>query len=213
MQIEPQMFLRLAEAAKSICFFDIEATGLRGDYNSTLCVSVRPYGGEAVTFSVRRPGEDDKVVAAAKAELEKYDAWTSYYGKGFDIPMLNTRLLRWGIPPIAKRHHIDLYFTLKANLLCARRSQAHLLEWSDQPEIAQFIAGHTVNEGTREKIKPALTATEHARKMTVSAEIWNKVLARPRVYMPTMIERCESDTLGLMALYQRTKHLIRDIKL
>lgn len=185
MQLDPQSFLRLAEKAKSIAFFDIEATGLRGDYNAVLVVSIRPYHSKPITFHVDRPGIDRDVVKAAKAELEKYDCWVSYYGKGYDIPMLNTRLLRWSMDPIEKRHHVDMYFTLKANILMARRSQAHQLRWLGTPQ----------------------------QKMDMSAEEWNEIVAFPKRMMPKMIDRCESDTSGLQALYDRTKHLIRDIKL
>lgn len=218
MQIDPQRFLRLAEQAKRICFFDIEATGLRGDYNSVLVVSVRPFDGEAKSFVVDRPGLDFKVMKAAKAELEKYDAWVSYYGKGFDIPMLNTRLLRWRLEPIEKRHHIDLYFTLKSNLLMAHRSQAHLLEWLDTEGIDAQLGVRTTDFRITTAavlqsgiVPPA--AVEAVKKMTVSAEVWNALLASPKKFLPTMIKRCESDTLGLQALYKRTSHLIRDIKL
>lgn len=185
MQIDPQMFLRLAERAKSLCFLDIEATGLRGDYNSVLVVSIRPFGSKPTTFFISRPGNDQRVVNEAKRLLESFDCWVTYYGKGFDIPMLNTRLLRWGQDPIQKRHHIDLYYSLKANLLTARRSQGHLLSWLNTPES----------------------------KMTVSAEAWNEVLMDPKAAIATMVKRCESDTAGLQALYKRTHHLIRDIKL
>ena len=185
MRIDAQTFLRLVENAKTIVFLDIEATGLRGDYNSVLVVSARPFGSAAKTFSVKQPGNDQKVVREAKEYLESADAWVTYYGKGFDLPMLNTRLLRWGQPPIEKRPHIDLYYTLKYNLLMARRSQGHLLSWLQTPE----------------------------EKMSVSAEAWNEVLANPKKAMKKMVERCNSDTEGLQALYNRTRHLIHDIKI
>jgi len=140
---------------------------------------------KATSFSIKQAGNDQRVVREAKILLEKFDAWVTYYGKGFDIPMLNTRLLRWGQDPIAKRPHVDMYYSLKANILTARRSQGHLLSWLMTPE----------------------------QKMSVSAEAWNEVLTSPRKAIGKMIERCESDVAGLESLYQRTKHLIREIKL
>lgn len=187
MQIDVQRFLRLTEAAQTLVFLDIEATGLRGDYNSVLVVSIKPFGAEPTSFIVERPGKDRAVVKAAQEALAEADAWVTYYGKGFDIKMLNTRLLRWGIDPIEKRPHIDMYYTLKSNLLTARRSQGHLLSWLKTPE----------------------------NKMTVSAEAWNEALSGAdedgRKALKTMVERCESDVAGLEALYKRTSHLIRDI--
>lgn len=184
MRIDEQDWLRLVEKAHSLAFVDIESTGLRGDYNSVLCVSIKPYGLDPTSFLVKQPGNDQGVVVAAKEALESYDGWVGYYSKGFDIPMLNTRLLRWHRDPIDKRPHIDMYYSLKYNLLTARRSQSHLLSWLGTPE----------------------------QKMTVSAEEWNEVLANPKAHMKTMKARCESDVIGLEGLYERTKHLIREIK-
>lgn len=197
MQIDPHAFLRLAEAARTIVSFDIEATGLRGDYNSILCISIRPVGGKATTFAIEKPGRDREVVKEASAMLASMDCWISYYGKGFDFPMINTRLLKWGLPPLQRKPHLDMYYTLKSNLNTSRRSQAHLLDWL---RIKQ--TGESTDRDNNDQV----------HKMTVSADEWNEVLANPERAMPTMIKRCESDTLGLQALYLRTKHLIKDIK-
>ena len=150
-----------------------------------LVVSVKPFKGNPVTFTVKQPGNDQKVVRDAKEELEKYTVICGYYSKGFDQPMLNTRLLKWHQEPIKKILHIDMYYVLKYNLLTARKSQGHLLSWLETPE----------------------------EKMTVGADVWNAILSDPTGKpMETMIKRCESDVKGLQALYERTKHLIRDIK-
>jgi uncharacterized protein YprB with RNaseH-like and TPR domain len=182
MQIDAQNFLRLVETQKSLVFVDIEATGLRGDYGTCLVVSVKPYKSKPTSFVVSQPGRDRKVVTEAKAALEAADCWCTYYGKGFDIPFLNTRLLRWELPPIEKRHHIDMYYTLKSNILTARRSQSHLLLWM----------------GTQEQ------------KMGVSADTWAQISCDPE-NLVLMRERCESDVTGLEALYNKGKHLIREI--
>ena len=184
MQIDAQDYLRLVEDANRVAFVDIEATGLRGDYNSTLVVAIKPFHGDAYNFHVEQPGNDQKVVRLAKDALEQFDLWVTFYGKGYDIPFLNTRLLRWGRNPIEKRHHLDLYFTLKSNLLTARKSQAHLL---------RFL-------GTEEQ------------KMDMSPEDWNEVVANPVKNMKKMVARCESDVTGLQGLYERTKHIVREIK-
>jgi len=184
MKVDPQIFLDLCENAKKLIFLDIETTGLKGDYNSVLVASIKPYGSKPFSFSINRVGLDSIVLKDTKKVLEEACIWVTYYGKGFDIPMLNTRLLKWGLEPIDKRPHVDLYFTLKANIITGRRSQAHLLDWLKTPQ----------------------------RKMAVSADDWATLPSNPQEYLPTMIRRCESDVMGLEALYRKTKHLIRDIK-
>lgn len=185
MQIDSQDYLRLIEETNKLAFVDIEATGLRGDYNSALVVSIKPYGKRPFSFKVNQAGNDQKIVREAKSALETFDCWCTFYGKGYDIPFLNTRLLRWMQPAIDKRHHIDMYYTLKHNLLTARRSQAHMLRFLDTPQ----------------------------EKMDVNPEVWNAIVADSKgPAMKKMVSRCESDVEGLEALYNRTKHLIRDIK-
>ena len=185
MQVDAQDYLRLVEKANTICFFDIEATGLRGDYNSVLVTSIKPFHGKPTSFRITQAGNDKAVVRQAKELLESYDIWVTYYGKGFDIPMMNTRLLKWGYKPIEKKFHLDMYYSLKSNLLTARRSQGHLLAWLEVPE----------------------------QKMAVGADVWNTIQANPAgEAMRTMIKRCESDAEGLQGLYEKTRHLIREIK-
>ena len=182
MQIKPQDYLDLVEDAKQICFVDIEATGLKGDYNSVLVVSVKPYNMKPISFVVKQPGHDIKVVREAGDYMEDFMCWVTYYGKGFDIPMLNTRRTKWELLPIEKRHHIDMYYMLKYNLNTARRSQAHLLRFLNCDQ----------------------------QKMEMSPSDWNDVVAGGD--LKKMTERCESDTAGLEALYKKTRHLICDIK-
>lgn len=189
--------MTLVERAKTLCFLDIEATGLRGDYNSVLCVSLKPYGEKPVTYTVIKPGNDKALIKDVKAALLEFDGIVTYYGKGFDWKMLNTRALKHGIEPLKPMPHIDMYYSLKYHLLTARKSQGHLLSWL---EIARTKDEMIEGQG------------DTADKLTVSAEEWNRVLANPEKAMKLMVTRCESDVCGLEALYRRTKHLLRDVK-
>lgn len=186
MKVSVKDYLELVKSTENgLCFFDIEASGLRGDYNSTLCVSILPYNGEPRSFVVNQLGNDQKLVREAKTELEKYKCWVGYYSKGFDRPFLNTRLLKWGLDPIEKRHHIDLYYVLKHNTLMSRRSMAQyagLLETHDQ-------------------------------KMGVSPNVWSEMGFKMKEHMPLMVSRCESDCKVLRDVFNKTEHLIADIVL
>lgn len=185
MKIDTQEFLNIVEGADKLCFFDLEATGLRGDYNSILVGSIKAFQSDPVTFKIKQPGNDQKLVRDIKNELEKYTVICGYYSKGFDVPMLNTRLLKWRQDPLKRLLHIDMYYSLKYNLLTARKSQGHLLSWLETPET----------------------------KMTVGADMWNNILNDPKGEpMRVMVDRCESDVRGLQALYERTRHLIKEIK-
>ncbi len=72
MQLDAQEFLKLVEDSHQICSWDIESSGLKGDYNSILVCSIRPRGGKTKTFSVIRPGDDRTLCGQIRDELEKY---------------------------------------------------------------------------------------------------------------------------------------------
>lgn len=183
--VDTQKYLEYLEKTNSICFFDIESTGLRGDYGTVLVATVRPYRGRPTTLRVEQIGNDQRLVRDLSDLLDSFDCWVSYYGKGFDKPMVNTRLLRHGRDPLPAKHHIDLYFTLKANTLMSRRS---LLQYAGLLEL-------------------------HDQKMGVSPNVWTEILRQPRGQaMRTMVQRCESDTEVLKQLYDATKHIIKEIK-
>lgn len=184
MNVHPQEYLTWMEDLKKIAFFDIEASGLNGDYNSVLCVSVKPYGRRPFTYTVDTPGDDHDVVEAAVESLSQYSCIVGYYSSGFDVPMLRTRMLSHGMGDFPPIYHIDLYFKLRSKLKMARKSQAQVLAFLRTPE----------------------------QKMGVAPEMWNRVLSDPRKHMPTMVARCESDVKGLEAAYRKTRHLIKDIK-
>lgn len=191
MKIEAQDFLRLVKKAGTLASWDIESTGLGGDYNSVLVVSVKTFGiSQPRTFTVKQPGNDQRLVREARDYLNEQDCWITYYGKGFDVKMLNTRLIKWGLKPLEKKPHLDMYFQLAGKLLTKRKSQGHLLNWLE-------IVDADLNQ--------------IAEKMTVSAEVWNQILVNPVKYMKKMVARCESDTRGLENLFRATEHLIADI--
>lgn len=189
MKIETQDFLRLTEQAGTLVSFDTEATSLNGDYGSLLVFTGKPFGKPPVSFHIDTAGKDRAVAKAAKEYLESADAWIGYYSKGYDIPMLNARLLRWGLKPVEKRPHLDLYFTLKSRVKISRRSQGHYLSWLAVEE----------EDGAE------------LRKMGVSPDVWAQIVGNPAKYMPRMIARCESDVAGLEGLYKRVKAFVGEI--
>lgn len=182
--IDTQELLGLLEETHKLCFWDLECSGLNGDYNSILVASVKPYGKPAKSFQVKKVGSDKQLVKDLKAELESYSAWCGYYSKGFDLKMLRSKLLLHEMDDIEMRPHIDLYFALRFALNTSRRSQAHYADWLGTPE----------------------------KKMSVSANVWAEVSAEPKKHLKTLVARCESDVAGLEDLYDRTRHLIKDLK-
>lgn len=184
MNISPNEYLELVEATGKLAAWDIEATQLNADLGSVLCASVKPYGKKPYTFRIKAVGNDIKVVRDLKDALEEYHCWLTYYGKGFDVPFVNTRLLKWGYDPIDPRHHIDLFFTLKANTKMSSKGLGRFASMLGIPE----------------------------QKMGVSQNVWSEMGFKLGTHMPVMVKRCESDCVALEQLYDKTKHLVKEIK-
>jgi len=183
LQIDAQEFFKVAEKAGGVCAFDIEASGLKGDYNTIWVVSIKPYQEEPVSFTVSptRPGLDSRVIREARDMLMDYPLWVSFYGKMFDVPLLQSRLLRHGLSPLVKRHHLDLYWVMRSHTLTARRSMAHLSRW---------------------------LGTEH-QKFDLSPSVWN--MENPEKDLELLVARCEADVLETEDLYDRVKHLAANV--
>ena len=183
-QVEVQKFLRWIEGDHTLYTWDIESSGLNGDYAQILVISIKPYGLDPVTFTLKKGHSDKSMCRKASEFLSEADAWLTYYGKGFDVKMLNTRLLYWGLPLLEKQPHIDLFYVLKYFIKTGSKSQAHLLNFLELPED----------------------------KMTVHPSAWGQLSVNFSENMQILIERCESDCIGLEALYDRTKLAIRDVR-
>lgn len=191
-QIDAQRYLDFAEILRTLYIFDTESQGMEGDYGRLYAVSIKPFNEEPITLSIGKNACDKGLVIEAKRILEEADIWCSFYGRMHDIPLLNTRLLRWGQLPITPKPHIDMYFQLKYKLKTGRKSQAHLLEFLQDTMISLGIPPE--------------------KKMSVSPNVWSDLWSDYKKNIKILIDRCASDTVGLEALYKVCRHLIRDIK-
>lgn len=93
-------------------FFDIEATGLNAIMGRMLAAAIADSWGNVTVrradeFDRSSPLDDSGLAEWYRDELERYDVLVSWNGFGYDVPMLNARLLRWGKRPMADRMQID----------------------------------------------------------------------------------------------------------
>lgn len=90
------------------CVFDIETSHLQADFGIVLCACVKGDGEKVTSFrgDTLIPGwktkrSDDSILVKAIAEkLDEYDVWVAHNGRRFDIPFLNTRLIKAGLKPL-----------------------------------------------------------------------------------------------------------------
>ncbi len=99
--------------------FDIESTGLTGDFSCILCAVVKPYGrGKEQVFKIDLDKRD--MLEAEKdllleflPVLTSFDGLAGYYSTRFDMPLIRTRCMFHGIPAPKKIKHFDAYFTIR----------------------------------------------------------------------------------------------------
>lgn len=129
MRIEPEDYLRLVEQAETLCFFDIETTGLQADYGKTLVFSWA-MGPKRAPQSYLLNTKDDKIlVQQARDILNVADCWVSYNGKMFDKPYLNSRLLEHNLALIDQKPHVDMYFVLKHKIRTGSKALGNVARW------------------------------------------------------------------------------------
>ncbi len=107
-----------------IILWDIEATNLKADFGYMLSFGYKELGEkEAHVVSIADfprfktdPTNDKDVVRAAVRILESADMWVTWYGKRFDVPYVNSRMLLHGMKPLPPVPHVDGWFISKFKL-------------------------------------------------------------------------------------------------
>ena len=122
-----------------IAFIDTETTGLGGSGVCAFLVGIGylSHDGFVIEQFLMNdfPAEPDMLLKVCK-KLEKFDVLSSYNGRTFDIPILDTRLLLNGIrKKLSERPHLDL-------LHSARRLWKHRLESCSLKSVEEHVLGH-----------------------------------------------------------------------
>ena len=114
----------------SIAFLDIETSHLKANLGFMLSWSIKYRNGklkhDLITKDDIMSGDFDKrIVGTLLEELDRnIDIAVTYYGTGFDIPFLRSRVLHWGhlFPDYGSKFHFDLYYRVRSLLKLHRNS-------------------------------------------------------------------------------------------
>lgn len=168
---------------KSIGFFDIEATNLSASIGEMLSASVKTYRDPEVWSVWQAIPEDDgdrTLVVNVRDYLETFDYVCTFYGTGYDIPFLNTRLLIHGERPLAQIRHLDLYYVARHNLKLHSNRLA---------VVEETLLG----EGT---------------KTRVLGPVWTKAQRGDRDAMKYIVDHCELDVIALESAFERLRGFV-----
>jgi uncharacterized protein YprB with RNaseH-like and TPR domain len=98
---------------RRVCFLDTETTGLSAGTGTMAFVVGLGFfvddGFRLQQYFLRDPGDEPAMVEALAERLPAFEALVSFNGRGFDVPILETRFILARLPsPVAGIPHLDL---------------------------------------------------------------------------------------------------------
>ena len=175
----------------NILFWDIETTNLRATFGTILTIGWKWRGESAVhvrSILDRPKGKgkghrghemlDDRYVVEEFVKVfNTADVHVTWYGEGFDLRMLRSKLILYGLPPIAPISHIDLWKTAR------RKFNVH----SNRLVVWQEFLG-----------------VEH-EKTPLKFEEWMRAAQGDKEALKYIIEHNKNDVLVLEDVYERMR--------
>jgi len=165
-------------------YFDIEST--YSSWRRMLCGSIVDQHGNLETYTLdTHPGKDwldDSVLVNAYARrLEEFDVLYSWNGKLFDVPVLNSRLLKYGYKPVEAQMHVDLMYKATGSALAIGRKSLE--------NVSKYFA---VNN----------------KKTPLDVRIWEAADHGDKEAYNLIIEHCEADVRVLRDVFGKLKQLV-----
>lgn len=165
-----------------IAFWDIETTSLNAGIGRLLCSSIYTYPSSRMRTlridEINDSGElwdDSKMAIMVRDRLAEHQMVVTWYGKGFDLSFLNTRLAAAGEEPIKRHFHLDLYWYAKG--------------W------------HGIKPGGASLENVAEFFNLGERKMKIEKQVWTRAGMGDSVAIDEIAARCESDVRLLYGVY------------
>jgi DNA polymerase elongation subunit (family B) len=168
-----------------IILFDLEVSwGLDASTGAILCVGYKELGSKKISCIAQTdfPGwqkdvyNDEPVCRAIYEILKDADGYITHFGTFFDIPYLNTRLLKWGLPELPPCPHQDTWFIAKKRLKMDRRRLDNL---------AKFLGVET--------------------KDHIGIEAWQQIMNRCKKSWRRMIKYCKQDINVLEQVFEKLR--------
>lgn len=172
--------------------FDIETTNLQATFGTLLCIGYKWIGDDkslrvpTILETSKKGMLDDRGLVKEFANVwSEADAVISWYGKRFDQPFIESKLIKYKLPPLKPVHHIDLWFTARYRFkLHSNRLNAwqQYLDLPDEKTPIDYDAWLNAAHGSKEAIAGVV---EHCRKdIIVLEEAFEQM--KPWVRMPSL---------------------------
>lgn len=163
---------------------------LKAEINSIICFGYKRLGDKnascinAWDFQQKNINDDSAVVALAYEILKDADGIVTHNGKRFDLPVLNTRLMYWGFPPLHKIPHADTKIIAKRLSLYSNRLG----------DVSSFLGGESKLENG-------------------GWDLWVRVQNGDKAAMKLMEQYCKQDVEVLEQVFTGLRPLIKNSEL
>jgi uncharacterized protein len=132
------------------CSYDLETTGLAGDFGYILVAGIKPFGRTSKILRIddfplykSDPSDDSQLIKAFVAELTKYTIAISWNGVRFDMPFLMSRMIAHNLDvrPLSTIKQLDLIFASRYRMRLRSNSLAVVSEHLETSEKKTPLTG------------------------------------------------------------------------
>ncbi len=122
------------------CCWDLETSNLNANFGIILASSIKPLGGEVVVHRIDddpnyadHRWDDSHLVEAVRNELENYQVIVGWNHVGFDLPMLESRLIKHGLRALDKTNmcFVDMLWASRYRMRLSSNTLERVIEYLD----------------------------------------------------------------------------------
>lgn len=172
-----------------VLFFDIESTGLNATFGTILCIGYKFLNDPDVHVPTILDGKrrkdmlDDKKLVERFAKVYNHcDYSVGHYSSRFDLPMIRTKLLKFGLPPLPPKPHIDTWW------IARRELKLH----SNRLAVLQDFLGVS---NSKTPLKP---------------DDWIQAAHGSKAALDYIVEHCRCDVLVLEEVFMKLRPLAKE---
>ncbi len=171
-----------------ILLWDIEATNLSAPFGTILCIGYKWLGEKKVhvpTIMDFSQGSrlSDKGLVEHFAEVYNTADYTSgHYASRYDRPMISSKLIKYGLPPLKPIQMIDTWWVARRELkMHSNRLQA----------IAEYL-------------------DTHVSKTPITFDDWLQAAAGDKEAIKNVVKHCKADVLVLEEVFIKLRPLMKE---
>lgn len=130
-----------------IIIFDTESSDLYATWGSILCFTwMEPHEKKAHVLRIsdfprfkQDPTDDRDLVRAMKKILDKADMLFGWFSTKHDVPLINSRLIYYGYPPLSPVAHVDGWWIAKTKLRLPSNGLAMVSQFMELPQKTPIL--------------------------------------------------------------------------